>query len=331
MYASAADVYCSARKADTELSSPVNWALIGRVSGEMLGLPKERFLPTKPPSRSWYVKTRDRKVRPNLEVYRLRVMEANSEAALAMGLADPDKPYDIADSTRRPLCDGKVITPITNAPKGTTKRTKAISEETGEIVEVDRPVRYEPDAKLHITGDGRQLVGVKFWTASLRGPEPNRIADRQGAVYQLACNCGQLAPSFTSGHGPRQTTTSAAVKMSGPSRPALVSTKRSTRSAARWRAKTAASMTTFTSGGPAATRKSASSWMSSPTPLGSLLSPSTSTDPQVHVAPSYSTSPSHHRPDHPSLPDNHAAGQRAPQIPVPSNRAGRRAPVPGTP
>ena len=65
-----------------------------------------------------------------------------------MGLLDPKGP---GTSTRPHLsrmlhADGKVITPLFRAKPGDAK----VNRRTGEIKEL----RYEPDAGLHVEGDG---------------------------------------------------------------------------------------------------------------------------------------------------------------------------------
>ena len=49
-----------------------------------------------------------------------------------------------------------------------------INPSTGEVRHVKRPVRFEPDAKLHTTGDKRVVNGVKTLHVDVRGPEPHR-------------------------------------------------------------------------------------------------------------------------------------------------------------
>lgn len=172
IYGCVADIYGSARNADTHLADPITgrWEQIRTAAAEMTGT----VLPATPPSRSWYVKTRDRKILPNLHLLRLQQIDEAVTAAREVGLADPDKPFDVKDRERRVVADGHVITPITDTAKGTTKRTKARNIETGEIVEYDRPVRYDPDVKMHTTGDKRRVVGNMVWHGYVRGPQPFR-------------------------------------------------------------------------------------------------------------------------------------------------------------
>ena len=50
------------------------------------------------------------------------------------------------------------------------------NDATGEICEVQRPVRFDPDANVYHVGDGRQVHGNKFWHADVRGKGVGRLA-----------------------------------------------------------------------------------------------------------------------------------------------------------
>jgi hypothetical protein len=55
-----------------------------------------------------------------------------------------------------------------NGAPGDTRDVPVTNVETGEITIEQRPVRADPDAKVHVTGDNRQIHGCKFWHAETR-------------------------------------------------------------------------------------------------------------------------------------------------------------------
>jgi hypothetical protein len=59
-----------------------------------------------------------------------------------------------------------------NGAPGDARDVRVVDPTTGETHIEKRPVRADPDAKVHITGDGRQIHGCKFWAAYVRGDEP---------------------------------------------------------------------------------------------------------------------------------------------------------------
>lgn len=67
--------------------------------------------------------------------------------------------------------DGKVIEKMYKAAPGDTRKVKVVDADTGEETIELRPVRADPDAKVHITGDDRQVHGSKFWHAEVRGDD----------------------------------------------------------------------------------------------------------------------------------------------------------------
>jgi hypothetical protein len=128
------------------------------------------------PDRSWFHKTRKRHVVGHLDALRLAFCEQGVAAAREMGLLDVDKPNGLKDRTRYVVADSKVIAARTNAAPGSSVAIEVVNPKTGEVRVVKRPVRYEPDAKLHTTGDTRVVNGVKLWHADVQGDETHRHA-----------------------------------------------------------------------------------------------------------------------------------------------------------
>ncbi len=69
-------------------------------------------------------------------------------------------------------CDGKAIRQMYNGAPGDTRDVAVTNPETSEVTVEQRPVRADPDAKVHVTGDGRQIHGSKFWHAEVRDSRP---------------------------------------------------------------------------------------------------------------------------------------------------------------
>lgn len=162
------DACGSVRQAFTNLQSEQRWANVRAVADEVL--------PDSAPDRSWFHKTRKRRIVDHVEPLRHALSEQGVKAALDMGLLDPDKASDLKDRTRYLIADGKVIAARTKAKPGSTVPVEVVNPETGEVRVVKRPVRYEPDAKLHTTGDKRLVNGVGLWHAGVQGPETHRHA-----------------------------------------------------------------------------------------------------------------------------------------------------------
>ena len=171
-----ADACGSVRQAFTNLQNPHRWATVRSIAAEALAGAPDAVLPASPPDRSWFHKTRNRHVVGHLEELRQAFTEQAVRTALAMGLIDPEKPLDLKDRTRYVVADGKVIAARTSAAPGATVPVDVVNPETGEERVAQRPVRFEPDAKMHITGDKRVVSGVKLWHADVRGCETHRVA-----------------------------------------------------------------------------------------------------------------------------------------------------------
>ncbi len=183
-----ADITTSVRSAVAHLGDPDVWDLVRREAARHLGVP-DGGLPEQPPSRSWYLAERRRHIQPNIEAVARAAMRLGVNDALDQGLLDPEKPWRLDDRTRRPMADGKVISPITSAsstdtrtvyerdPSSGLRRPKmVVDESTGELVVLRRPVRHDPEVKSYHTGDGRQVVGHKFVQVTVSGDQTNRRA-----------------------------------------------------------------------------------------------------------------------------------------------------------
>ena len=170
------DACGSVRQAFTNLQSEQRWSTVRTIAAEMIGVSPNEVLPERAPDRSWFHKTRKRHIVGHLDALRLALSEQGVGAARDMGLLDPDKPFDLKDRTRYVIADGKVIAARTQAAPGSTLPVEVVNPETGEVLMMKRPVRSEPDAKLHTTGDKRVVNGVKLWHADVHGPETHRHA-----------------------------------------------------------------------------------------------------------------------------------------------------------
>lgn len=143
------DVYRGGRTAATELSSPREWEYLREAAGR-----HGRSLPLEPPHRTWFIKTRQRHLTPEIQrqlddlqlLLNLRIADAvgvfNREAVALYG-------------------DGKVQQCLYSTAPGDTRSVNLI-DEFDEPYEVTTPVKnFDPDAKVHGTGDGRKVRGVK--------------------------------------------------------------------------------------------------------------------------------------------------------------------------
>jgi hypothetical protein len=169
-----ADIYTSARAVATALKGPHVWAYIRWLVTQQCPDDPAKWLPESPPSRTWYIKRCNRIGDGPLEVLRARFRDSGIGVAHEIGLLDPDGPGSPAhpDASRMIYHDGKAIRQLFNGAPGDTREVKLRDPETGEIRVEERPVRADPDAKVHITGDHRQVHGCKFWHAEARGDDP---------------------------------------------------------------------------------------------------------------------------------------------------------------
>jgi hypothetical protein len=169
-----ADIYQSARAAATELHEPYLWDYICGIVKEQFPDDPSKWLPEKPPCRTWYHKRRNPITDTALDVLRARFTVSAIGTAREIGLLDPDGPGTPThpDASRMIYHDGKAIPQLFNGAPGDTRQVRVADPATGEVHIEERPVRADPDAKEHITGDNRQIHGCKFWHAEVRGDDP---------------------------------------------------------------------------------------------------------------------------------------------------------------
>jgi hypothetical protein len=172
-----ADIYGSVRSASTALHGPVVWEQIRRLVKEQCPNDQSKWLPDTPPSRTWYFKRRKPMTdaeENSLATLQQRLTDSAVGIAHELGLLDPDGPGTPThpDPSRMIHHDGKAIRQLFNGAPGDTREVKITDPNTGEVHIEDRPVRADPDAKVHITGDNRQIHGSKFWRAAVRGDDP---------------------------------------------------------------------------------------------------------------------------------------------------------------
>jgi hypothetical protein len=210
-----ADIYESARAAATELHGPHLWDYIRGIVQEQWPDHPSKWLPDHPPCRTWYNKRRNPITDAALDELRQRLTNSAIGVAREVGLLDPDGPGTPThpDASRMIYHDGKAIRQLFNGAPGDTREVKAVDPETGEVRIEGRPVRADPDAKVHITGDNRQVHGCKFWAAAIRGDDPFTrvilavdsvpgVKDEQNSEADIAIkNLLELAPRVPGGQG----------------------------------------------------------------------------------------------------------------------------------
>lgn len=148
-------IHTSARKAATEMAD--DWETIQQAGRDRYPDDPSRWASDGPVRRHhWqYFKTlvAEEQVRIILDAFEDTACDMSREA----GVCDPDG----GGSIGHPGCgrvnvgDGKVITPLYKAKKG----TRLVDKETGEIL---GNKKYDPDAKMHTTGGGHPAYGNKF-------------------------------------------------------------------------------------------------------------------------------------------------------------------------
>ncbi len=149
------DVYLSNRKASSSLNYSV-WRRIRR-KAKKRGYP----LPRKPPSRTWFAKTRERHLTDD-------VKRGLDDLLLTMGLSVAQE-TGLLDAPDVILYgDGKVQTPRYSTSPGDMRWVTSVVD--GEPVKIRVPVvNCDPTAKTHWTGDHKQVHGNKFVMIYLRG------------------------------------------------------------------------------------------------------------------------------------------------------------------
>jgi hypothetical protein len=177
-----ADIFNSVRMAATTLNDPEVWAMIDAIVREMFPNQPSMWLPEKPPCRTWYYRrkapvTDTVSANPDndrLEALRREFSATGVGTARELGHLDPNGPGSAThpDASRMITHDGKAIAQMFKGAPGDTREVKVIDPETGAVSIEERPVRADPDAKTHMTGDKRVVVGSKFWKAEVRGDAP---------------------------------------------------------------------------------------------------------------------------------------------------------------
>ncbi|HEX7168602.1 MAG TPA: hypothetical protein VF230_16595 [Acidimicrobiales bacterium] len=194
----------SARRVETELDS-VMWEYVRERVVERFPSRPEMWLPEKPMARHhWeYVRSTYLVNDEVIGALRDRFTLGACEQAEALGLCETNGRGSLThpDLSRMLYADGKVVTPLYRAKPG----TRQVDRTTGE----SRPVRADPDAKLHITGSGEPAYGNKFVLVSCRANTPHgRMilnfdhVPTAGGEAQVALACiAQLAPLLAGAHG----------------------------------------------------------------------------------------------------------------------------------
>lgn len=206
LYGALLSVFTKSRKVETELRSGHVWAQI--CAGVRARYPRDPGLwlpPARPMRRYHYSYVRNRYISDELmEEVLLRVFRVLAcRHATELGLCSEEGGGSFTHPSlgRLVYADGKVIKPLYRAKPGTT----VIDEDTGEI----RTVRSDPDAKLHITGSGKEAWGNKFLIVGVRHPEPHtrvildvRSVPRTTAEATVAvASFRELRPLLPGAHG----------------------------------------------------------------------------------------------------------------------------------
>jgi len=84
------------------------------------------------------------------------------------------------DLSRTIYHDGKAIRQMYNTAPGDTRMITIVDPDTGEVRIEERQKKYDRDAKVHHTGDQRQIWGCRFWLADVRGQDPHTTATGSG-------------------------------------------------------------------------------------------------------------------------------------------------------
>ncbi len=187
VYEALISVYGSARQVEAELAHRLVWRMVRRLVKKRTGTP----LPSRPMRRYHYLHLRryltDPLVQARLgELHRQHATAQAGELGLldARGRGSWTHPH----ASRLLYGDGKVITPLYKAKPGDTRVDKV----TGEI----RPLRLEPDARLHFEGTGDAAWGTKFVMLAARSEHErgrvildfNHVAEPGGeAAVALGC------------------------------------------------------------------------------------------------------------------------------------------------
>ena len=206
VYDALLSVYGSARKVETELAHPLVWSHLRDGVRERFPHNPSMWLPARPMRRHHYVYGRNRYLTDPKLLKRLLACHRRhaAEQARHIGLIDPNGPgsWTHPHLSRMLHADGTVVTPLYRAKPGDTRLDTA----TGEL----RPLRHEPDARLHFEGDGEAAWGIKFVLVAARSTEPHgRIIldiewdpESGGGEAKIATDCfTRLAPLVPGAQG----------------------------------------------------------------------------------------------------------------------------------
>ena len=169
-------IYTSLRAAVAALYGPVVWARVRALVERQFPEDPSKWLPDKPPTRTWYYRRRKALTDAGIVLEELlaRFRVSAVSTAREIGLLDPEGPGTTThpDLSRMIYHDGKAIRQMYNTAPGDTRTITIVDPDTGEVRLEERQVRFDPDAKVHHTGDQRQIWGCKFWVGLVRSTEP---------------------------------------------------------------------------------------------------------------------------------------------------------------
>jgi hypothetical protein len=173
-FGSLRSIYKSARAAATALHGPLIWDHIRAIVKSQCPNDPSKWLPETAPSREWYVKRKKQIEHDGLDILSANFTTSAISTVEELSLLDPNGPGTTShpDPSRLIHHDGKAIKQMFNGAPGDTRPVQVTDPDTGEITVQQRPVRADSDAKVHISGDNRQVHGSKFWHAEVRGNEP---------------------------------------------------------------------------------------------------------------------------------------------------------------
>jgi hypothetical protein len=161
-------VYRSQRRVETELAHPAVWNYIcGRVRERYPDRPDLWPQHDKTPRRHHFTYIRETHLKDDAiwerVSARFRILAA--EQAVSIGLCRRDGTGSLThpDLTRCPFADGKVVTPVYKAKRGTYVKRNGRR----------RLVKADPTAGLHTVGGGAEAFGNKFVLLGVRHPEAN--------------------------------------------------------------------------------------------------------------------------------------------------------------
>jgi hypothetical protein len=153
LYCASVTVFLSARKAAVELRD--RWPEIVKAAQERYPDDPTMWPPASAPRRHHWQHAKKRLNGPELECVRdtFERIAASQAVEVGIGAGSGSLTHPSLDNALQ--SDGKVITPLYRAKP----KTPVVDRDTGELL---RYKRSEPDAMLHMTGEGVEAYGVKF-------------------------------------------------------------------------------------------------------------------------------------------------------------------------